>query len=235
MTSNQTPNWGQYRLSDFFHFEEGERRHEEFPNTIIYEYYKRTSEQSDYKTLCEVMDHVQSIRRIAPPETDRCVIHLRTGDVIDNSEFTVDQLLEEQRYYQYDHDKEDYIRKPYNAYVKPMSYYEKVARELQRLDIKAVSFSFKLDFNPFPIGTRRKIYQRSESTEKSSEYVQRIKGFFLENSFDIINYEGRDIDYDFVYMCNSSFFVPGGGGLSRTVSKVVELKGKTVVSDQSTP
>ena len=219
-------------MSDFFHLPEGKRRYEKFPNTIIYEYYKLTSEQSNYKILCDVIDRVQSIRKVEIPRSDRCVVHLRTGDIIDNSEFTVDQFLSKKRYYQYDHDKGDYIRKEWNNYVKPMSYYAAVAKKLRKLDIKDVSFSYSLNFNPFATSKTRKIYRRSDSAEKSSQYVQKIWDFFLEDSFNIVAYECKDIDYDFIYMSNSSFFVPSGGGLSKTVSEIVKLKGKTVISNR---
>ena len=33
-------------------------------------------------------------------------------------------------------------------------------------------------------------------------------------------------------MCNSSFFVPSGGGLSRIIMQMVELKGKKVVKGE---
>ena len=235
MIPNQETNWEKYRLSDFFHHPEGKKRYEKFPNTIIYEYYKKTSEQSNYKILCDVIDRVQSIRKIEIPKNDRCVVHLRTGDIIDNSEFTVDEFLSEKRYYQYNHDEGDYIKNEWNNYVKPMSYYATVAKKLKNIKVNDVSFSYNLNFNPFATSKRRKIYQRSNSTEKSSEYAQRIKDFFLEKSFNIVKYECKDIDYDFIYMCNSCFFVPSGGGLSKTVSKIVKLKGKTVVSNRLIP
>lgn len=232
MTSAPGPNWGKYRLSDFFHHREGRKRHEQFPSTIIYEYYKKTSEQSDYKTLCDVIDRVQSIRKVEMPRSDHCVVHLRTGDVIDNSEFTVDQLLSEKRHFQYDHNTREYKKEEWNNYVKPMSYYATVAKKLKKRNINDISFSYNLDFNPFATSKTRKIFHRSNNTDKSSEYVERIKGFFLEKSFNIVNYECKDIDYDFIYMSNSCYFVPSGGGLSKTVSKIVTLKGNTVVSDR---
>lgn len=232
MTSDHHPNWEKYRLSDFFHHPEGAKRFEKFPNTVIHEYYRRTSEQSNYRVLCDVIDRVRSFREIETPEKNRCVIHLRTGDVIDNSEFSVDQLLSEERYFQFDHEKGDYIRKRWNQYVKPLSYYVEVSKKLKRLRIDNLSFSYSLDFNPFATSRRRKIYERSESTEKSSEYVERIKDFFRENSFHMVPYEPRDIDYDFIFMCNSNYFVPSGGGLSATISHIVKLKGKTVISDR---
>ena len=232
MTSDDNTNWEQYRLADFFYLTEGKKRYEQFPNTIIYNYYNRTSERSKYKVLLDVIDDVQARRKVEMPQDDCCVVHLRTGDIIDNSEFTVDQFLSEKRYFQYNHEEGDYIRKEWNQYVKTADYYEKVAIKLKKLGINKVSFSYNLNFNPFPTSERRKIYLRSDNNIKSTEYVQKINAFFSERSFNIIRYDRHDIDYDFIYMCNSSFFVPSGGGLSKAVLNIVKLKGKTVVSDR---
>jgi len=231
MTSNHDINWGKYRFNDFFHRVEGKKRHEKFPNTIIYEYYKKTSEPSNYKILLDVIDKVQSIQKIEMPKDDCCVIHIRAGDVINNSEFTVDQFLSNKRYYQYNHEKGEYKKQEWNQYVKTIKYYETIVNKLKKLNINNVSFSYNLNFNPFPPPKTREISQRSNNNEKSIEYVQKINDFFIKNSFNIIKYECKDVDYDFIYMCNSSFFVPSGGGLSRTISNIVKLKGKTVISD----
>ncbi len=231
MISNHDTNWEKYRLSDFFHHVEGEKRYEQFPNTIIYEYYKKTSEQSNYKILRDVIDNVKSVRGIESPKHDCCIIHIRAGDIIDNGEFTVDQLLSEKRYFVYNHKKGEYIKKEWNNYNRTLKYYATIVNKLKKLKINNVSFSYNLNFNPFPTSAKRKIYHRAKNNEKSIEYVQKIKDFFIMNSFNIVEYECKDIDYDFIYMCNSFLFVPSGGGISKTVSNIVKLKGKTVVSD----
>ena len=229
MTSKQDIKWEKYRFNDFFRGVEGQKRHERFPNTIIYKYYKRTSEQSNYEVLSDVIDSVQKSRRIEMPETDCCVIHLRTGDVIDNGEFSVDQLLSKNRYYQYRHGQGGYIEEPWNSYVKTLKYYEDVVSKLQKFGIKKVSFSYNLEWNPYAESKNRKIYLRSYSNEKSTEYVRRICDLFAEHSFNIVPYQCKDMDYDLVYMCHSSVFVPSGGGLSSTIAKIVTRRGNRVV------
>lgn len=231
MASDQHGSWAKYRLADFFQFPEGKKRHADFPGTIIHEYYQRTSEPSNHKVLRDVIDEIQSTRGIEIPRSDCCVIHLRTGDVIDNSEFTVDEFLSKARYYVYDHEKGAYKKKRWNQYVKTSKYYERVSRKLQKLKIGQVSFSYNLDFNPFTTSNSRG-YHRSESNEKSMEYVQRIHDFFVKESFDVLRYERKDVDYDFIHMCNSSFFVPSGGGFSRLIAQMVKLKGKNVVKGE---
>ena len=227
MSSVEYTDWANYRLGDFFHRPEGKRRHGQFPGTIIDQYYMRTSEQSDYDVLHEVIDEVRSARQVEAPGGDCCVVHLRTGDIIDNSEFTVDELLAKKRYFQLNSEKK-YIRQDWNQYVKTMKYYAEVAKKLKKLGITRLSFSYNLDF--FVAGSRK--YDRPANHDKSAEYVQRIHEFFRERSFEVIKYECRDVDYDFIYMCGSRFFVPSGGGLSRTISNIVSLKGNTVVSSR---
>ena len=133
MASDHDGSWAQYRLGDFFQFPEGKKRHKKFPGTIIHEYYQRTSEPSNYKVLRDVIDDVRSIREIEIPRSDCCLIHLRTGDVIDNSEFTVDEFLSKKRYYQYNHEKGAYKKEQWNQYVKTGKYYERVVKKLKKL------------------------------------------------------------------------------------------------------
>ena len=232
MASDHDGSWAKYRLGDFFQFPEGKKRHKKFPGTIIHEYYQRTSEPSNYKVLRDVIDDVRSIREIEIPRSDCCLIHLRTGDVIDNSEFTVDEFLSKKRYYQYNHEKGAYKKEQWNHYVKTGKYYERVVKKLKKLKIGHVSFSYNLDFNPFATSESRRKYHRSENNDKSVEYVQRINDFFIKESFDVVRYERKDVDYDFIHMCNSSFFVPSGGGLSEMIVQMVQLKGKKVVKGE---
>ena len=223
--------WANYRLGDFFLFPEGKKRYKKFPGTIIHEYYQRTSEPSNYKILSAVIDDLRSTRKIEIPRTDCCVIHLRTGDVINNSEFTVDEFFSKKRYYVYDHHKHSYIKKQWNQYVKTREYYERVAKKLKRLDIKQVSFPCNFNFQPYTF-TRTRNNRHSKDDFKSIDYAQRVYDLFAKESFDVVKHEGHDVDYDFTYMCNSSFFVPSGGGLSRIISRMIKLKGKKVVKGE---
>ena len=231
MASEVEPDWATYRLGDFFHLPEGRKRHGKYPGTIIDEYYKRTSSRSDYAVMREVIDDVRSIRGIETPKADCCVVHLRTGDIIDTSEFSVDQTLEKKRYYQMD-EKGKYIKAKWNQYAKTMRYYVAVAKKLKKLGIRKLEFSYRLDFTPFPDLDRSLMFGRVGDHEKSAEYVRKINGFFIGESFEVVRYDSKDADHDFIYMCNSGFFVPSGGGFSKTIARMVKLRGGTVVSNR---
>lgn len=229
--SDNTGSWAKYRLGDFFQFPEGKRRYKKFPGTIIHEYYQRTSEPSNYKILSAVIDDLRSIRKIEIPRSDCCVIHLRTGDVINNSEFTVEEFLSKKRYYVYDHQQESYIKKPWNQYVKTKKYYERVAKKLKKLKIRQILFLCNFNFQPFIFSKTRK-NRHSNDNYKSIEYVQSVYDLFAKESFDVVKHEGHDVDHDFIYMCNSSFFVPSGGGFSMIIERMVKLKGKKIVKGE---
>lgn len=231
MASDGDMDWGKYRLGDFFHLPEGKKRHGKFPGTVIDEYYKRTSKPSDYEVLRDVIDAVRSNRRIRTPDDDCCVIHLRTGDVINLSEFTVEQSLAEKRYFQVN-EKGKYVKAEWNQYVKTMRYYEAVAKKLRALGINRLEFSYSLDFKPFRSSKHGPIRDGVDSQARSVEYVQRVKDFFVGRSFDIATHDLADADHDFIYMCNSSFFVPSGGGFSKTIARIVKLKGGRVVTSR---
>lgn len=230
--SENNVNWGKYRLGDFFHLPEGKKRHERFARTVINRYYTRTSESSNYKVLNDVIDEVQALRKIEIPRNDCCVMHLRTGDIINNSEFTIDQFFTKKRYFQRDPKNGKYIKAEWNNYVKNQKYYTRVIKRLKGLRIDNISFSYNLDFNPFADSETSGRYQCNKNNDKSLEYVQRIKSLFSKNSFNVINYECQDVDHDFIYMCNSRFFVPSGGSLSKTIARIVELKHNIVVTNK---
>lgn len=231
MASAEDPDWATYRLGDFFHLPEGRKRHGKYPGTVIDEYYKRASVPSDYEVMREVIDDVRSIRGIETPQGDHCVIHLRTGDIIDSSEFSVDETLAKKRYYQID-EKGRYIKAAWNQYAKTMRYYVAVAKKLKKLGIKRLEFSYRLDFTPHPDLDRSRMFGRVGDHQKSAEYVRKITEFFIGESFEVVRYECRDADHDFIYMCNSGFFVPSGGGFSKTIARMVKLNGGTVVSSR---
>ncbi len=222
-------NWAKYRMSDFFRKPEGLKRHKKFPGTLIDKYYQRTDQSSDFSHLLPVIEELRYIREIEHPSPRHCVVHLRTGDVIDNSEFTVEEFLQTERYYQFNHEQSEYKLQSWNQYVRTAQYYRNVIDELQKNEVEHVQFVYNLNFNPFETtGTRFR--RRSNNSNKSVEYVESVLNMFASANFNVVDYPRRDADYDFIYMSYSKFFVPSGGHFSRDIATVVEMRGNTVVS-----
>ena len=225
-------NWKKYRLADFFYQQEGEKRHKRFPGTIIHEYYQKTSQPNNRKILIEVIEKMQADRQIIKPSPDCCIIHLRTGDIINNSEFSVEQLMSKKRYFQKNAKTGSYIKANWNQYVKTKQYYILAAERLKRINIKKVSFLYNLDFNPFADSETNGKYPCNLNNEKSARYVEEVKSIFIKNSFEIDEYKGQDVDYDFIYMCCSEFFIPSGGGFSRLIKEILKLRKKTIITGE---
>lgn len=223
-------NWKKYRLADFYYREEGKKRYKQFPGTIINEYYQKTSRPKNRKVLIEIVGKMQEDRQIKKPSTDCCIIHLRTGDIINNSEFSVDQLMSEKRYFQRNRKNGKYIKANWNQYVKTKQYYLLVAEKLKKINIKKVLFLYNLDFNPFADSETSGRYQCNLNNEKSAKYVEEVKSIFIKNSFKIVEYKCQDVDYDFIYMCSSEIFVPSGGGFSRLIEEIVKSREKTIIT-----
>lgn len=83
----------------------------EYPDSIASEYMRKTNKSSDLSTLIKIVDK----RKKRNVYIGHATIHVRLGDVIDESEKSVDELLKEETKF---HNG--------TVYVKPLSYYDTV-------------------------------------------------------------------------------------------------------------
>ena len=186
----------------------------DFPNSITTEYLKATPKKNDLPVLFEIVK-----KRTTPkltPDKNTLLIHLRIGDVIDNSVFSVDELLEEERIYG---SQETIIRGSSlgwrgDKYVKPLSYYQKILKTIQELPINKIIL----------IGG----YHKDEEHSKSEEYVSRIKAFFEKNKYSVKTRINEDPDEDFILMSNATYFVPSGGGYTQLLVKMVKMNNQNI-------
>ena len=200
-------NYNHYRLSDMVTANNtirynimGKRYHlKYYPGSIASKYLLATDKRSDIDTLIKIIDTYKP--EIKPLE-EELVVHLRVGEVLNHSKYSVDEFLEKERNFE--------INSPIN-YVKPLSYYQKIIdnhKELLPKKIKIFSGGCFCD-----------------SKLKSYEYTKKIKQFFIDNGFEIIESNSfNNPDDDFVYMARSKHFIQSGGGFSDFISKVIERK-----------
>ena len=137
--------------------------------------------------------------------TSNCVvtIHLRLGDVIELSDFTVkDHLTSDLKFT---------IAGYVHQYVYPFSYFEKILTEF------------------FPVATFPNVelvtgtHRPSLGTLKTEEYISTLKTWITERlgyECRVVECTGRDADMDFLYMCHVPNFVPTGGGFSKLIEQV---------------
>jgi hypothetical protein len=174
-----------------------------YPNSIAVEYISRTDTERDLDVLYDIV-RARTVPSLIP-DKNTLVIHLRIGDVIDGSKFSIDDFLDEDN---------EIMGVKYNKrgvqYVRPISFYKKIVQQIQNLPIKKVILvgGFHIDGDH----------------SKSLEYVKHIKNFFESHNYMVTERIDHDPDEDFIFMSNSTYFVQSGGGFSKLIADLVKNK-----------
>ena len=200
-----------------------------YPNSIATSYIKKkflldnyhyydTVYRPDYRLLSKIIDkklvkYILMYKNINwfIPDKFTLVIHVRTGDIIDKTSFSVEDILSG-KYKKSGITKKNYYDKKCHNYVRSISYY--------------YSLLSKYKFDSVVLVTG---FHTKENHTKSIKYILGIKkiiGILVRNVHMRIN---NNPDYDFVYMCNSNYFNPSGGGYSNLISKMVKIKNGLVI------
>ncbi|MBK1835068.1 hypothetical protein [Roseibacillus ishigakijimensis] len=175
---------------------------EHYPESFGGRYAERSPGwKDDYVTLLEIAREHPAWRENEPDKA--CVMHVRTGDVIENS-VEVDRLWREPYY-----EKGSTVR---ILYVMPQEYFLEVVEELKEDGIREVQIISSLH----PLG-------RFEGT-KSQDYLGRIRELFAQHSIETSLVMDRWADDDIVEACNAGLFVQTGGGYSRLITALRERK-----------
>jgi hypothetical protein len=170
-----------------------------YPDSIAVKYLKETDEINNLKVLSRIVSEYDS--DVKPPD-DVLVVHLRVGEVLNHSKYTVDEFLSKERDFEHN--------SPQN-FVKPLSYYRKII-ENSKLPKKVKFFAGGCFCT---------------NEDKSMEYISKIKKFFEDNGFEIVpNTYFKNPDNDFVYMCRAKHFIKSGGGFSNLVQKMILFNNK---------
>ena len=186
-----------YRLSDmvknkdFRDLKDGRTLHYKlYPSSIASQYMKMTDKDNDFDVLLYL---VTNYALKTKPKKNELIIHLRVGDILESSKYSVDNHLKKQLPY---HKK--------FVYVKPLSYYKQIIDKYKNLkSITLVAGGCK-----------------ASKFVKSKEYISKIKKFFEKHNYKVNIRLGNPPDDDFVYMCYATHFVPSGGGFSRLIKKL---------------
>jgi len=203
-----------YRLGDmirshqFRTYSTGRKLHyRDFPNSIATEYMKLTNNTSDLDILNEIVDRRAYTLKVYP--NDSLIVHLRLGDVIDNSPYSIDEFLSQTVLWE----------GRYN-YVKPLNYYQRILEKIDHFDLITKVILMGGFHHP------NKNYPYN--TTKSREYISKIAMFFQKAGYSIKFRIDGDADEDFIYACCTHFFTPSGGGFSKLISNIVLKRGGIV-------
>lgn len=172
-----------------------ELHYELYPDSIASQYMRETDDNGRLDILRSIIKKHPSYLK-PKPEKDELVVHLRVGNVVEWSGYTVEELLEKKRLY---------MPKIHGnrCYVKPLSYYEQALNKIDR-QVKKITLVAGGNL--------------TSKSEKSKEYTQVIKNLFEKSGLDVGPLCAGTPDDDFVYMCCSKFFLQSGGDFSALVN-----------------
>jgi hypothetical protein len=165
-----------------------------YPNSLTALYFSKANRFGNINKLTEATQEFQALHNIQLPTENDVVLHLRLGDVIERSDYSVEQHL-----------IKECPSLENNWYVKPLDYFEK-------------------KFESFRLGVRVIIMYGSPFHEygfsKSKAYVAKVAEFLSNKGFEPVIRSGRDADEDFVFGAFAHNLVTTGGGYSELLDKV---------------
>jgi len=211
--------WETYSLGDCFKFGDSWRcpydmYKERWPHSLATEFLDRVAgrelppEEERLAIIAELATRRTTRRAALPGE---CAVHLRLGDVVDNSEQSVDAMWDHQtQYVGPTGDRREYVY--------PREYYK---RALQTLKPQRVVLVAMLNHYDGILAEHDRI-----DGIKSLAYLHRVHAFWEDalghaNVTLAINERPDDA---FLRMLTSSCFVPGGGGFSEYVVDIRKLR-----------
>jgi len=201
-----------YRLGDMISNEwrwknKGQYYHyKHFPNSIATEYMKKTEYYNNYSILYDIIIERTKHTNDLPSKND-IIVHLRTGDAIEENTDDVITILST---YSYTNKNE------LSNYTPPLEY----------LDDK---------INKININKIQKIILVSGShthskTPKSCKYIEIVKKYFEYKDYQVELRLGMNSDDDFIFMCNARYFVPStSGGYTKLITNMVKMMGNQVL------
>ena len=144
-----------------------------------------------------------------------------TAQVIDRTSIPVDDFLN-QRVNSfkaiYGYDCTQYGWSP--VYVRCLASFDRALKKTKGLGFRKISLVYGFHIKP---GIKANI-----SIHKSKEYLAALMKYAQSQGFEVNMITHTDADVSFAYGCKAKHFMPGGGGFSKLMSKVVRAKGNYV-------
>lgn len=103
-------------------------------------------------------------------------------------------------------------------YIKPLFYFDKINSNLNNYGINKIVI----------VAGSHAIYHFKKSTIYI--YINCIKKFFEDRGKTVTLRLGKNPDQDTVYMSSAYYFIPTGGGFSRTIAKLVQKNNNIILS-----
>lgn len=181
-------------------------------NSIGKEYKLKTNKINDYNILDKIIKDRYKQFQHKPTNID-LIIHLRLGDVLENSKYSVDDYWNnkiELRSVGID-------ISPHIFYIKNKYFYTDILNKIKQFNIKNIILVT--------------FFHRTKSNTKSIKYLNKVKNIFID--YNIIERINKDIDEDMVFCSRAHYFVPSGGGYSYIIVKILELNKKFIFNKET--
>ena len=187
-----------------------------FPNSIAAQYLRKTERVNNIKVLSKIVDGFMTSHNINIPAEDAMVMHLRVGDVIDDTNVSVDDFLNRR--------VNSYhalfgINPPNNGwspvYVRCLASFDRALKKTKELGLHKISLVYGFHI-------------KSGGLLKSKRYIAYLVQHAQDQGFEVEMITDADADVSFAYACSAKHFLPGGGGFSKLMARVVKHRGNNV-------
>lgn len=181
----------------------------DYPNSLVYNYLQKTTKNNDIPTLSVICNEYLNKNDINLPKDNELIIHIRLGDVIEESIYSAQQHWNK------------YLPSTGISqikFIKDKSFFNNILKKIKNLNINKIILIW---------GDHRNL----KSLKKSNEYINILNSFLKQNGYKTSVFFNRDADLDFVYMSSSKYFVSTGGGFSTLIAKIVKYKNNIVLHE----
>ncbi|KAL7522890.1 hypothetical protein ACHAWX_007615 [Stephanocyclus meneghinianus] len=237
-------NWNGYRLGDGvkMYDKNGVSNRmkvcERWPDSVLCEYLKYTTEANHIAVLAYIVNRRNSIHdgHAERPSLNTTVVHLRIGDglcgMYDLGSWGGSRCKGAEPGSPiaripdcWENETDCFVDEHGALYAFPKEYYEPVAEEL----LEAVGNKTRVVVLADPYHWTRNQDLRNGDYSIDYSYRDRVISFFVSRGFKNAEVRhGSTPDDDFLYMSSAKNFVRGGGGYSRLISSVVIANGGRV-------
>jgi hypothetical protein len=187
--------------------------HLRFPGSLASEYMKMVPAGRDalkFSALSKLVhQRALTFKTAEIPSPNEVIVHVRTGDIIDQDfRNSVEDMLEHRVYF-YENNYE-----MYNNYAKPLDYFERHLADTKLKKIVLVSAShIKLE----------------NGYKKSCLYLTALSTYLENLGFSVRLRTGKLPDDDVIFMSNASEYLATGGFFSWMISMLVKFNGGIVI------
>lgn len=224
--------WSNYRLGDFFLRQSFFRNRpngaqwyfREHPDSLVGQYLHATTEDGDYELMAGLIRD-SPIREANTPDPDAVVVHLRVGDIFENSPGALRFMHPKERmpkhwdipaFFEGHLGAEPGWEKALQHYIMPRASYEDILPDLRAKGVSSVTLVAGSHY-------------RYDSYPRSSQYIDLVSDWFYSKGFDVDYRFGRPPDDDVIYMAQARVFVQSGGGFSSVISRLCHTLGGTPI------